>query len=537
MNRFKKQSIIFLGVALTMLLVLGACGNGEDVSDATDDDLTSAANNNGSGATDEARQGNLDRQLVVAIGADPLSLDPQHVNETNAAISNTQMYETLVTHDLNMNIVPRLAVDWRRIDDLTMEFDLRDDVYFHNGEHFTASDVYFTLKRAADSPTTQPILGEIDPDGLEIMDDYTIRIRSFEPFAPMLANLAHTTAFIVSEAAVAYHGEDFGENPVGTGPFMFSQWQAGDYLVLIRNDQYWGEMPEISGITFRFIPEQSNRIIALETEEADIAMWISPSDVARVQESDDLVLVNRTNFTTQYLGFNNSLEMFQDVRVRQAFNYAVDVDLIVDTILEGWAQPTDGGPMGANIPGASQVEGYEFNPDRARELLAEAGFEDGLDVTINLMNDQTQRAIVEAVANQLGQVGINVSIEPLENAVFNEFTNEGNHEIAFFSWTTVTGDADYALFPLLHSDQHGSAGNRAFFSNAEVDTLLEAARATFDEDERAVYYAELQQLIRDEAPWIFLTVGESLIATRAEVEGYEFRLNGQQTMRYVRFVD
>ena len=533
MSKVKKQSINLLRLSLVLLLFLIACGNDDNeyITDdnGIEDEVIAEAINEGNG--------DADRQLIVGIGADPLSLDPQFVNETNGAISNTQMYETLITHDIDMNIVPRLATSWERIDPLTIEFNLREDVYFHNGEPFTASDVYFTLRRAADSPTTQPILGDIDPDGLEIIDDHTIQIRSFEPFAPMLANLAHTTAFIVSEAAVEYYGEYFRENPVGTGPFMFSEWHVGENLVLVRNDNYWGELPEIGGITFRFIPEQSNRIIALETGEADIAMWISPSDVAHVQNSEDLILVNRTNFTTQYLGFNNSLEMFQDERVRQAFNYAIDVELIVDTILEGWAQPTDGGPMGANIPGSSQVEGYEFDPERARELLAEAGFEDGLDVTITLLNDQTQRSIVEAAANQLGQVGVNVTIAQMESGAFAEFTNEGNHEIAFLSWTTVTGDADYALFPLLHSGQHGSAGNRSFFSNVEVDELLERARATFDEEERAEYYAQLQQLIRDEAPWIFLTVGESLIATRSGIEGYEFRLNGQQTMRYVRFTD
>lgn len=531
MNKFKKHSVTFLGFTLALVLFLVACGSNNDGHDENDDESVSVQNDNGN------NESNDDRQLVVAIGADPLSLDPQYVNETNGAISNTQIYETLVTHDIDMNIVPRLATDWQRIDDLTIEFNLRDDVFFHNGEHFTASDVYFTLKRAANSPTTSPILGDINPDGLEIIDDYTIRIRSFEPFAPMLANLAHTTAFIVSEVAVEYYGEDFRENPVGTGPFMFSEWNVGENLVLLRNDNYWGETPAIGGVTFRFVPEQSNRIIALETGEADIAMWISPSDVTHVENSEDLILINRTNFTTQYLGFNNSLEMFQDVRVRQAFNYAVDVELIINTILEGWAEVSHG-PMGSNIPGASdQIRGYEFNPERARELLAEAGFEDGLHVTINFVNDQTQRSIVEVVSNQLRQVGINVTMESLESGAFAEFTNEGNHEIAFFTWTTVTGDADYALFPLLHSGQHGSAGNRSFFSNAEIDSLLESARANFDEEARAEYYAHLQQLIRDEAPWVFLTVGESLIATRGDIEGYQFRLNGQQTMRYVRFVD
>jgi len=487
------------------------------------------------GASDNVFDEGEDRMLVVAIGGDPVALDPQFANETNSAITNTQLYETLVTHDIDMNIVPRLATEWRRVDDLTIEFDLRDDVYFHNGEHFTARDVDFTLRRAADSAVTYPILGEIDAEATEIVDDFTIRISTYRPFAPILSNLAHSTAFIVNQTAVEYYGELYRENPVGTGPFQFEDWTVGDSLTFVRNNNYWGDMPQISGIQFRIITEQASRVIALETEEADIAMWISPSDVNRVIESDEMEFVTRENFTVQYVGFNNQVEPFTDVRVRQAINYAVDVQSIVDTVLEGFATPS-AGPMGANIPLASNsVIGYEYNPERARELLAEAGLADGFETSIMVQSDTTMIALATAIASQLGEVGINVEIQPLEGGVFTDYTTEGRHEMFLFTWTTVTGDADYALYPLFHSSQHGSPGNRTFFENDEIDDLLERARGAFDDEVRMDYYEQLGQLIRDEAPWLFFTTGQSLIATRYDVHGYEFRLNGQQTMRYVYF--
>ena len=487
------------------------------------------------GTADSVSDSDEDRMLVVAIGGDPVALDPQHANETNSAITNTQIYETLVTHDTDMNIVPRLAIEWRRIDDLTIEFDLREDVYFHNGEHFTAHDVDFTLRRAANSAIAYPILGEIDAEATEIVDDYTIRISTHRPFAPILSNLAHSTAFIVNQTSVEHYGEAYRENPVGTGPFKFENWVVGDSLTFKRNDNYWGEIPQISGIKFRIIAEQASRVIALETEEADIAMWISPSDVNRVIESDVMEFVTRDNFTVQYVGFNNQVEPFTDRRVRQAINYAVDVQSIVDTVLEGFATPAKG-PMGANIPLASDnIMGYEYDPERARDLLAEAGFADGFETSIMVQSDTTMIAIATAIASQLGEVGIDVEIQPLEGGVFTDYTTEGRHEMFLLTWTTVTGDADYALYPLFHSSQHGSSGNRSFFSNDEIDDLLERSRESFDDEERADYYEKLSQVIRDEAPWLFFTVGQSLIATRHDVHGYEFRLNGQQTMHNVYF--
>lgn len=526
MNIFKKQSITFLGLMLIFVLFLTACGNdnnsdNEDFYQNDDGDLVD------------------DRDLVVGIFADPVRLDPRYSNDGASNIVNSQIFEALVTHDEDMNIVPSLADSWERIDDYSIEFSLNQNVYFHNGAKMTADDVSFSLARATESAVATPILGDIDPSGLEVVDEYTIIVRTYEPYAPLLASLAHTTAFIVSRDAYEYHGEDgFEANPIGTGPFIFESWDRDERVTLTRNDNYWGTTPVIGGIEFRVMIDEFARVIALETGEIDIAWPVNIASLSSIEANDDIQLLQRYGLGTTFISLNLQREdLFGDVRVRQALNYAVDLDLIIETILEGHAQPSQG-PMGANIPGASDnIDLYPFDPDRARELLAEAGFENGFSATIYLTQNNTDASIAEVIAAQLRDVGITLEIQQLELSTFQEYIDNGNHDMAVTSWTSVTGDPDYAVYPLLHSTQHGSAGNRSFYASEEADTLMEQARATFDDEERAAYYAQIQQLIVDEAPWIFLHNGESLAAMGTHVEGYTIRLNGQQIMKNVRFVD
>lgn len=519
MNRFKKQSITFLGLMLVLVLFLAACANNNNDNNSDNDDN--------------------DRDLVVGIFADPVRLDPRYSNDGASNIVNSQIFEALVTHDEDMNIVPSLAESWERLDDYSIKFSLNQNVYFHNGAKMTADDVYFSLARATESAVATPILGEIEPSGLEVVDEYTIIVRTSEPFAPLLASLAHTTAFIVSREAYDYYGEDdFEANPIGTGPFVFESWDRDERINLTRNDNYWEAAPEIGGIEFRVMIDEFARVIALETGEIDIAWPVDIASLGTIEANDNIQLLQRYSLGMTFITLNlQREELFGDVRVRQALNYAIDLDLIIETILEGYAQPSQG-PMGANIPGASdEIELYPFDPNRARELLAEAGFEDGFTATIYMQQNNTVASIAEVISAQLRDVGIILEIQRLELSAFQEHIDNGNHDMAVTSWTSVTGDPDYAVFPLLHSTQHGSAGNRSFFANEEADALMELARTTFDDDERAAYYAQIQQLIVDEAPWIFLHNAQSLAAMGTHVEGYTIRLNGQQIMKNVRFVD
>ncbi|ABR49059.1 extracellular solute-binding protein, family 5 [Alkaliphilus metalliredigens QYMF] len=458
--------------------------------------------------------------LVVGQGADAVSLDPHATNDQPSSRVSKQIYDTLVEQDQNMALQPGLATSWEEIDELTFEFTLKQGVVFHNGEAFTANDVKFTLLRALESTHIGHIVGQIDPEGIEIIDDHTIRISTTEPFAPLLAHLAHTATAMLNETAVTEAGEDYGQHPIGTGPFVFDKWNTGDSIELLRNDNYHGEAPKIEKVIMRSITENANRTIELETGQIDIAYDISPNDVNRVEAHDDLILLRQPNFSTAYVGFNVAKEPYNDVRVRQAINYAVDMEAIVEAVYQGVGAPAKG-PLGPNVWASNQsLEEYGFDQEKAKELLAEAGYPEGFKTTLWTNQNQQREDIATIVANQLGQIGIEAEISVVEWGTYLEDTAAGKHDMLIMGWTTVTGDPDYGLYSLFHSKSTGTAGNRSFYGNDRVDELLDLGRRSADPVEREAYYMEAQVIIRDEAPWIFTWSGEDLNGTQSDVRGF-----------------
>ncbi|SCX89769.1 glutathione ABC transporter substrate-binding protein [Alkaliphilus peptidifermentans] len=458
--------------------------------------------------------------LIVAQGGDPASLDPHATNDQPSARVMKHIYNTLVTQNQQMEVVPALAESWEVIDDLTYEFKLRQDVKFHNGEDFTANDVKFTLLRAKESNHIGHIVGAIDPEGIEIIDDYTIRISTEKPFAPLLAHLSHTASSILNEKAVTEGGEDYGQNPVGTGPFKFVNWVTGDSIELERYDGYHDGPAKMAKVTFRAIVENTTRTIELETGGIDIAYDIQPQDVSRVEGNSDLNLIRGESFTTGYIGFNAAKKPFDDVRVRQAINYAIDIDSIVEAVFQGVGTPAKG-PLGPNVWASHQgLEPYGYNVEKAKELMAEAGLADGFKTTIWTNENQQRMDISEIIQNQLRAINIDVEVKVMEWGAYLDGTAAGEHDMFILGWVTVTGDPDYGLYALFHSAQHGAAGNRTFYTNTRVDELLDSARVETDPSMREKFYLEAQEIIRNDAPWIFNNNGENIDGLRKNVKGY-----------------
>ncbi len=468
------------------------------------------------GCGDEAATDNL----IVAQGADADSLDPHATNDQPSSRVMKQIYQSLVDQNEDMELVPGLAEEWEQIDELTFEFKLREGVMFHNGEELTASDVEFTLLRALESPDVGHIVGAIDPDGFEIIDDYTIRISTVEPFAPLLAHLAHTASSILNQSAVEEYGDDYGENPVGTGPYMMDNWTRGSEIHLERFEDFHGDNGQMERITFRNIQEDGNRTIELETGEIHIAYDVLPTDISRIEGNDELELARDLNFSTVYLGFNVEKEPFDDVRVRQAINYAIDVESIIDTVMEGSGEVATG-PIGPMVWAANEdLEPYGHDVERAQELMDEAGYGDGFSTTIWTNDNQLRQDIAQIAQSQLEDIGIEIDIEVLEWGAYLEGTAAGEHDMFILGWVTVTGDPDYGLYALFHSEQFGAAGNRTFYANDRVDELLEEARRSADPDVREAAYMEAQEIVRDEAPWLFLNTGEDRTGLRSNVSGF-----------------
>ncbi|GFN36484.1 glutathione ABC transporter substrate-binding protein [Tepidimicrobium xylanilyticum] len=505
---FSRKTYFVLSILLVLMLTLSACGSKETGGSGKD-------------------------ELVVAQGADPKSLDPHASNDQPSSRVNKQIYNTLVEATEDMEIEPGLAESWEQVDETTWRFKLREGVKFHNGEELRASDVKFSLDRMMNSPEVAHIVGAVE--SVEIEGDYTVIIKTKEPFAPILAHLAHTAASILNEKAVTEAGDDYANNPIGTGPFKFVSHDAGDKVTLERFDDYFGEPAKVNTLIFRNIPEGTNRTIGLKTGEIDIAYDIEPIDLGKVREDDKLVLIEEESLSTSYIGFNTKKAPFHDVRVRKALNHAVNVDEIIEVVLEGAGKKATG-PINDKVFGYNKdLKGYEYDPEKAKELLAEAGYPDGFKTTIWTNDSPVRVRIAELVQAQLKEVGVEVTIEEVEWGAYLERTAAGEHDMFILGWVTVTGDADYGLYALFHSSQHGGAGNRTFYTNSEVDKLLDQGRTSIDEGERLEVYAKAQELIVEDAPQLFLYFQTQNAGVQSNVEGFRLHPAGHHKLVNVSF--
>ena len=460
--------------------------------------------------------------LTLSQGGDIVNLSPHRVNDQPSFRVQRQIYDTLIEQTEDLQLVPSLAESWTQIDELTWDFTIRSGVTFHNGDPLTAADVAWTLNRLRDPATAAPqafLVGFID--SVEATDDLTVRIVTRTTFVPMLVHLSHSATSILSERVVTEAGEDYGTSvAVGTGPFKFVSWEVANQITLERNDDWWGGDVGPERVVFRAITEGTVRAIELEAGAIDIAYALEPRDALRARTNPELTMAEIETLTTAYIGFNTQKAPFDDVRVRQAINHAVDAETIVDVLLEGFGFPATS-PISSQVFGSNpDLEPYAFDPERARQLLADAGLGSGFSTTLWTNDNPVRIQIAEIVQAQLGDIGISVDVQVLEWSTYLADTAAGAHDMFILGWVTVTADADYGLYALFHSSTFGSSGNRTFWATDRLDELLDLGRRTLDQDERLAIYYEAQEIINAEAPWIFLNTSIEANATRANVTGF-----------------
>ncbi|MCL2006883.1 MAG: ABC transporter substrate-binding protein [Treponema sp.] len=462
--------------------------------------------------------------LVIANTAQPVSLDPTLGNDGGSNIVYRRLYDTLVTNQYinnQLTITPGLAESWDILAPDSYRFNIRRGVRFHNGDELKASDVKFSLDRAIASARVGFIVNMIRE--VVVVNDYQVILNLHFPFAPLLSNLSHVGASIVSERAVREYGEQFGlARPVGTGPFIFDEWVQGVSVSFNRNDNYWGHRPAYEHMLIRVIPDATMRLIEVETGNVDIALAINPSDVAMAAANRNINMMRELSMEHTYIAFNNTRPPYTDPNVRRAIAHALNRDVMRTNIFQGTGQLSNG-PINDAVWGSinRQLQPYEFNLARARELMATAGHANGFDTTITI-NAASSTALdtAEYLQSQLRQLNINVRVEAYEAGILFERLAAGEHDMFTLSWTTVTGDADYGMFPLFHTQNWGTAGNRFRYSNPRVDTLLEQGRYETNPTRRLEYYTEVQRIIRDEAPWVFVLQNEFLMATKPNIRGF-----------------
>ncbi|MBU5466027.1 glutathione ABC transporter substrate-binding protein [Virgibacillus sp. MSJ-26] len=527
--RVTKKSLFFIMLTLMLALVLSACASEPDETAGTpdsDDGEEETVDNEAEAAEEEGGD------LVIASSADAVSLDPAGSNDVPSSNVAENIYESLVKQNMDMELEPSLATEWDAIEDDVWEFKLREDIKFHDGTDFNAEVVKANIERVLDEEVGSPraFLYEMVSD-IEVVDDYTVRFVTEYPFAPLPAHLAHSGGAMVSldlieeDYEAMENGEEPGsvitENPVGTGFFKFEEWQPGDYVRLVKNEDYWDEPANLDSVTFKVVDEDQTRVAELLTGDSHIIDPLSPSDVAQIEGEEAVDPARQASVSLSYIGFNADKEPFDDPKVRQAINMAIDKSEIIDGIYDGAGIPAVG-PLAPDVFGYDpDAESLDYDPEKAKELLAEAGYEDGFSTTI-WTNDSRER--IDAATNvqaQLKEFGIEVEVEILEWGAYLEQTANGEHEMFVLGWSTVTGDADYGLYALFHSNNFGDPGNRTFTDEPELDDLLDEARQEPDPDKREELYSEIQELLAENAPMLYLHHQEYILGVSDNVQGLE----------------
>ena len=496
----KKKFGLLVTIILSMLFLV-ACGGNGDKKEGADAGASTGKDT-----------------LVIAQGADAKSLDPHASNDNPSSRIRVQIYDRLMDLDDNGVPQPMLAESWERPDDKTIIFHLRKGVKFHNGDEMKASDVKFSLERALASPEVSHILTGIN--GVEVLDDYTVKVTTEKPMAAILNNLAHTTIAILSEKATKEAGDKFGQNPIGTGPYKFVSWQSGDRVTLEAFPEYWqGEAP-VKNVVFRNIVEETNRTIGLETGELDIIYDIQGMDKNKLKDDDRFVVIEGPQVSMTYLGFNMKKAPYDNPKVREAISYAIDQKPIIDTVFLG-AGEAGNSIIGPNVWGYYDVEKYTQDIEKAKALLAEAGYPNGFKAKIWVNDNPVRRDTAVILQDQLKQIGIDLAIETVEWGAFLDGTARGDHEMFLLGWGTVTRDPDYGMYELISTATMGAAGNRSFYSNPTVDKLLEEGRTELDPEKRKAIYKEIQEIIRKDIPMYMIIYPLQNVVTQKNIKNFK----------------
>jgi ABC-type transport system substrate-binding protein len=454
------------------------------------------------------------------------------------------MFDRLVDFDENLRIVPQLATSWEIASDVkSARFKLRSGVKFHDGTAFDAAAVKFNVERLMDrerTPTNRPLWDVMA--GVDVIDDTTVVVRTKAAFSQILNSFAHGSGSMVSPASVAKHGEKgVAQNPVGAGPFMLESFTPGQEVVLKAFDGYWGGKPATDRLAFKFIAEAATRIAALRTGSVDVVDSVPVQLVAGLKREASLELMTRPSLRPLGLVVNLASAPYDDVRVRQALNHAIPVKTIAERVFFGFAKASDS-PLAFDTQGYKRAGEYEYSLDKAKALLAQAGWTPGADGKLQKGGQPLKMrmlaseglfpgdvSITEICHRAYQQLGIDASITKIEGgAYWGELRKDRaalNFDIAIFGFNPSNASGLYHLESLFkaNADDAGKLDvwNIGRYRNARVDALLAEANTTVDLAKQNDLLGQVQKLVWDDAPYVWLHVNENVTAMRKGVKGME----------------
>jgi peptide/nickel transport system substrate-binding protein len=482
--------------------------------------------------------------LVVGAVAEPVNLDAAQVTDFNSTRVIRRIAESLVAFpDDSTQLVPGLAESWTvSRDGLLYTFKLRKGVKFHDGTPFNAEAVKFAFERQINPEHPFNKLGKYPFAGfnfgtlktVEVVDDHTVQFVMKEPRTSFLTILAGAAATIVSPTAVRKWGADYPNHPVGTGPFRFVSWDRGQRIVLEKNPDYWKFPVKVDRVIFRPIVEDQARLTELLTGNLDLAVNLPPDFIAQLENDPRVTVLRGQGAHVWYLGINNQKKPFDDKRVRQAMNYAVNKEAIVRDVLKGTGLVSAGPVLPGTWGAEAGLKPFPYDPERARKLLAEAGHAAGFTTTLWVPESgsgmQSPVAMATVIQSNLKAVGITVNLQTMEWGAFLAKLRTKEQDLFALSWAAGNEDPDLVMYPLLHSSQWTPNGpNRALYKNPKFDDLLQQARLLTDQAKRAELYRQAQRLLVDDPPWIFIDHEIQVGALSKRVQG--FRLHPSFDLR------
>lgn len=476
------------------------------------------------------------------LSSEPSNLDPARGVDVNEATVQAKIFDGLVRYDEKMKLVGNIAESWTSTPDgKEYIFTLRQDVYFHNGQKLSADDVVFSLDRVLDPSVASPrtwVLEKVEGAtermngqtnsvaGIKKIDDYKVSIKLTSSFAPFVSLLTMPACYILPHGSLtSISNKKFFEKPSGTGPFKIIERVRDSYIRLVINDKYAGAKPRVAEIEYRIIPENMKAEMEFEGGNLDL-LQLYPSNYARflADKNHSANIHNVPAMNVFYVGFNNQTAPFNDERVRKALNMLIDREKIISAVYQGRAVAAKGSIPPGILGHSDAAKGYEYNPEEGLRLLKEAGFTRKKPLSFDLYQKSSQAAfeITRLLQGELKKHGVKVNLKPMEWSALKDSINKGEASSFYLSWFGDYPDGENFLYPLFHSKNWGSGGNRARFKNEDVDKMIEEAVKIQDSEMRAQAYERINKKVCDQAPWLYLWHCSESYLTSSDVNNIDF---------------
>ena len=491
-----KRKLIYLSILV--LLVLFACSQKENQKERIEKEEK--------------------KILTMAQKAEIKTLDPQKATDSVSRSIIKLINQTLVYIDNEGNIVPELAQEITKVSPKETLIKIKNDIKFSNGETLTIDDVLFSLERAKASPKMSQDLYMIE--SFEKVDDRTLKINTLYDAGNLLHKLASGGVAIINKKAF----EKDENNIVGTGMFKLKEWVAGEKLVLERNEFFKDSKSNIDTLVVKFVPEANSRMIMLETGEIDLARDLLPLDFKKISEDTKFTTVEIETPSNMFLGFDLRNELLADKRVRQAIAYAINNEDLVKTVFNGSASVATS-PVPKITTGHNEnSNNYPQNIEKAKQLLAEAGYPNGFNIELFVSEDNQRIDMAVIIQDNLKKIGINAEIKTFQWAAYVSTIENPNtiKPLFIMSWNISNDDPDEVLYPLYHSSQIDAHTNVVFYKNEKFDNLISEARETTDKEKRMKLYEEAQDIIQEDLPHYTLVYPKQNFAYKASIKNIKY---------------